>query len=138
MDKREIKELLVQIKIFFPRFTAVEVDKESNQFVIKQSVTDSWFERIGWMEKARAIAILDNYMEQGETKAPGISLWMHSGKTSKSNAWHNATLDLRHGVIVWQPEGGEVYERKIVREDRGTYEDEYGCLWAFPGGEDEQ
>lgn len=138
MDKREIKELLVQIKIFFPRFTAVEVDKESNQFVIKQSVTDSWFERIGWMEKVRAIAILDNYMEQGETKAPGISLWMHNGKTSKSNAWHNATLDLRHGVIVWQPEGGEVYERKIVREARGTYEDEYGCLWAFPGGEDEQ
>ena len=133
MDKREIKELLVQVKIFYPRFSAV--DQEDGQFMIKQSVVDSWFERIGWMEKVRAIAILDTYMEQGETKAPGISLWMHSGKTSKSNVWHNATLDLRHGVIVWQPEGGEIYERKIVKEDHGTFEDEDGYLWAFAGGE---
>lgn len=141
MDKREIKELLVQIKIFYPRFSAVETDQNSNQFVIRQTVADSWHDRIGWMEKARALAILDDYMEQGETKTPGISLWMHSGKTAKSTAWHNAILDRRHNVIRWQPEGGEVYELKIrdYNEQSNTWEDEDGRLWAVPeGGDNEQ
>lgn len=139
MDKREIKELLVQIKIFFPRFSAV--DQEDGQFRIKQAVADSWYDRIGWMEKARALAILDDYMEKGETKTPGISLWMHSGKTEKSKAWHNAFLDRRHNVIRWQPEGGEVYELKIkdYNEKSNTWEDEDGRLWAVPeGGNNEQ
>lgn len=131
MNKQEIKELLVQIKIFYPRFSAVEVDQNTNQFVIKQSVTDSWFERLGWMEKPRAIAILDDYMESGEIKAPGISLWMRSGKTVRNNVWHSAWLDLLHGVIVWEPEKGRKEERRIVRENHGTYEDEFGYLWAF-------
>lgn len=139
MDKREIRELLVQVKIFFPRFSAVE--QEGGQFRISPAVTDSWYDRIGWMEKPRAMAILDDYMEKGETKAPSISLWMHSGKTAKSTAWHNAILDRRHNVIRWQPEGGEVYELKIrgYNEQSNTWEDEDGRLWAVPeGGNDEQ
>ena len=135
MDKREIRELLVQVKIFFPRFSAVE--QEGGQFRISPAVTDSWYERIGWMEKPRAMAILDAYMENGETKTPGISLWMHSGKTAKSTAWHNAILDRRHNVIRWQPEGGQVYELKIrgYNEQSNTWEDEDGRLWAVPEAE---
>ena len=135
MDKREIRELLVHVKIFFPRFSAVE--QEGGQFRISPAVTDSWYDRIGWMEKPRAMAILDGYMESGETKAPGISLWMHSGKTAKSTAWHNAILDRRHNVIRWQPEGGEVYELKIrgYNEQSNTWEDEDGRLWAVPEAE---
>lgn len=135
MDKREIRELLVQVKIFFPRFAAVE--QEGGQFRISPAVTDSWYDRIGWMEKPRAMAILDDYMESGETKVPGISLWMHSGKTDKSTAWHNAILDRRHNVIRWQPEGGEVYELKIrgYNEQSNTWEDEDGRLWAVPEAE---
>ena len=135
MDKREIRELLVQVKIFFPKFAAVE--QEGGQFRISPAVTDSWYDRIGWMEKPRAMTILDNYMEAGETKTPGISLWMHSGKTEKSKAWHNAFLDRRHNVIRWQPEGGEVYELKIrgYNEQSNTWEDEDGRLWAVPEAE---
>ena len=156
MDKREIKELLVQIKIFYPKFSAV--DRENNQFVIRQMVADSWHDRIGWMEKPRALAILDDYMESGETKVPGISLWMHSGKTIKSNVWHSAILDRRHNVIRWQPEGSDkVFElhvkhpmkvigfddskpkKPILKPDESLWEDEDGRLWAVPeGGNDEQ
>lgn len=158
MDKREIKELLVQIKICFPRFAAVEIDQNSNQYAIRQMVADSWHDRIGWMEKERALAILDDYMESGETKVPGISLWMHSGKTIKSNVWHSAVLDRRHNVIRWQPEGSDkVFElhvkhpmkvigfddskpkKPILKPDESIWEDEDGRLWAVPeGGNDEQ
>lgn len=141
MDKCEIKDLLVQIKLFFPRFAAVENDQKTNQYMIREAVVDGWYDRIGWMEKARALAILNDYMEQGETKAPGISLWMNSGKTIKSKVWNSAILDRRHNVIRWQPEGGEVYELKIrgYNEKSNTWEDEDGRLWAVPeGGNDEQ
>ena len=131
MDKREIQELLVQIKIFFPRFSAVE--QEEGQFRIKQAVTDSWYDRIGWMEKARATAILDHYMETGETRTPGVSLWMQNGKIMQgSNVWHSAYLDRKHGVIVWTPENGKPQELPATYNTRrGVWTDtEYGYDWA--------
>lgn len=133
MDKREIRELLVQVKIFFPRFSAVE--QEGGQFRISPAVTDSWYDRIGWMEKPRAMAILDGYMEAGETKTPGISLWMQQGKTMQgSNVWHSAILDRRHGVIVWTPEGGRPQELPVTFDTkRGVWtETEYGYDWWIP------
>lgn len=133
MDKREIKELLVQVKIFFPRFDAVE--KIDGQFRINPAVTDSWYDRIGWMEKSRALAVLDRYMEDGETKTPGISLWMQQGKTMQgSNVWHSATLDRRHGVIRWQPEDGLPQELPCSFDTaRGVWVDTvYRYDWYIP------
>lgn len=132
MDKREIQELLVQIKIFFPRFDAVE--KTDGQFRINPAVTDSWYDRIGWMEKERAFAILDRYMED-ETKTPGITLWMQNGKTTKgSNAWHSAVLDRKHGVIVWTPEGGLPQELPATYDTRREcwVDSEYVYDWYIP------
>ena len=134
MDKREIKDLLIQIKVFFPRFESVE--KDGSRFMVMTQTVDSWYRQLGFMTFERALEILDKYMQsENGSKTPSVSLWLHNGKMHRS-VWHNARLDLRNGVIVWQPEGSdETYERKIVHDYGGTYEDEEGYLWAYAGGE---
>lgn len=135
MTDNDIRILLCKIKTFFPRFANVEI--EDGQYKIRPSVTASWFDAIGWMEYDRAVEILNDYLQSEDgAKTPNVSLWMNNGKMHRSSVWHNARLDLRHGVIVWQPEGSdETYERKIVHDYDGTYEDEEGFLWAYAGGE---
>ena len=132
MDKQEIANLLVQIKTFYSRFDAVE--KVDGRFRVNPATVDSWFRLIGFMDYDRALEILDGYMgSDNGSKTPTAALWVHNGRLQKHSVWSSAKLDLQHGVIVWQPEGGDVYERKIVKEAGGTYEDEEGYLWAFPG-----
>ena len=136
MTKQEIRDLLIQIKVFYPRFDSVE--KDGGRFGVMSATVDSWFERLGWMEYEHALQILNSYMETDDgRKTPNIQLWMNGGKKSGST-WHNAVF--QRGVIRWQPEkDGEVYEiRAEWNEKKGCYEDEEGRLWATAGGEDEQ
>lgn len=136
MDKQEIKQLLIQIKVFFPRFEAVE--KDGNRYGVMTQTVDAWHRQIGWMDYDRALQILDQYMSsENGSKTPNVSLWIRGGKIQQASIRCTGSLDLRHGVIRWEPERGEVYERKIVRENAGTFEDEDGYMWAKPGGEDD-
>lgn len=133
MDKQEIRDLLIQVKVFYSRFDAVE--KDGGRYMVMTQTVDSWYRQLGYMPYEKAIEILDRYMRSEEgTKTPSVTMWLNGGRSARL-AWHNATLDLRHGVIVWTPEGGETYERRIVKEDHGCYEDEDGYVWAFAGGE---
>ena len=134
LDKAQIKQLLIQIKVFYSRFDAVE--KDGNMYGVMGQTIDAWHRQIGWMEYDDALKILDNYIaSENGSKTPGISLWKQNGKVMQKSVWHNAALDLQHGVIVWEPEKGTVFERRIVRENHGTYEDEDGYLWAMAGGD---
>lgn len=135
MDKLEIKQLLIQIKVFYSRFDAVE--KDGNRYGVMSQTVDAWHRQIGWMDYGRALQILDDYVQsENGGKTPTAALWARNGKAKEASVWCNASLDQLHGVIRWQPEkDGEVYERKLVGLRSGCYEDEDGCLWAFPGGE---
>ena len=134
MDKQQIKDLLIQIKVFYPRFESVE--KDGGRYAVMSATVDSWHRQIGYMEYEEALGILDRYMESDQgNKTPTASLWKRGGR-KESKAWHNAKVEPERGVIVWQPEDGPVFERKIKSYDNKTktYEDEDGYLWAVPGG----
>lgn len=135
MSKDEINMLLKQIKIMFPRFDNVE--KDGSRFGIIPEVTDSWFQRLGWMEYDRAIQILDRYMEsENGSRTPTIALWMNNGKAQRrSDGRITASWDERNQCIRWQPEEeGVVYELKAHwSEAEGCYIDNEGQRWAFAG-----
>lgn len=134
MTKQEVKDLLIQVKVFYPRFESVE--KDGARYGVMTATVDSWYNRLGYMEYAEAIRILNSYMEsENGKKTPGIQLWLNGGKV-QDTAWHNAVF--RRGMIRWQPEkNGEVFEiRAEWNERKGCYEDEDGRLWATAGGEE--
>ena len=135
MTKDEIKKLLAQIKIMYPRFDSVE--KKDNRFAIMPEVAEVWFQRLGWMEYDRAIKILDRYMEsENGSKTPGIALWMGNGKAqARAEGYESAYFDRKIGAVIWKPESdGPTFERKVTfNEHNGCWEDEEGYLWAFAG-----
>lgn len=135
MSDEEIKRLLTQIKVFYPRFDAVE--KDGNRYGIMKETVTAWHRVIGWMDLDQALKILDDYMasEQGG-RTPNINLWSRGGKMQAKAAWHSARLDRQRGLIIWQPEGGPVFEKKTTYNTRlGAWEDDDGYLWGEPGGE---
>lgn len=135
MSKDEINMLLKQIKIMYPRFDSVE--KDGMKYGIIPEVTDSWFQRIGWMEYDRAIRILDRHMESEEgNRVPTIALWMNNGKAMRRGSGDiTATYERKTGKIIWKPEeNGHVYERNAIwNSRRGCFEDDDGYDWVFAG-----
>ena len=134
MSRQEIEDLLKQIKVFYPRFEAVE--KDDGRYTVSEAVTDSWYSRIGYMSFDKAMKILDQYMlSDDHAKTPHITLWINGGKMEeKAKGGHTAALDMQHGVILWQPDPeGAVYEIKCWWDQaRGAWTDEEGRLWAKP------
>lgn len=131
MDKQQIKDLLIQVKVFYPRFEAVE--KDGGRYMVMTQTIDSWYRSVGWMEYDQALRILDSYMQsENGSKTPNAALWISGGKKQTSSGRCTASLDRRHGVIRWEPEHGEVFERKVVSETQTTIEDEEGYLWFWP------
>lgn len=136
MSKDEIKMLLKQIKIMYPRFESVV--KEGMTYAISPEVTEAWWNRIGWMDYDRAITILDRYMEsEAGSRVPTIALWMNNGKAQqRAENYVSAFFDRRRGICVWTPEpDGPSYERPLNFNTRvGCYEDADGYLWIVPEG----
>lgn len=135
MDNNEIKQLLTQIKVFFPRFEAVE--KDGGQFMINTKTVDAWHRAIGWMDLDQALGILDKYIESDQgSKTPNVSLWKRGGRLENKAAWHSARFDSRRGLVIWQPEDGPTYEIKAHVDEHGDIiDDEFGYIWGEPGGE---
>lgn len=132
MDKQQLKQLLIQVKVFFPRFDAVE--KDGNKYGVMSQTIDAWYRQIGYLEYDRALEILDQYMASDNgSKTPNISLWVQNGRV-QSKAWHSAILDRRHGVIRWQPEDGLPQELPCSFDtNRGVWVDTvYGYDWYIP------
>lgn len=135
MTNLEIKKLLIQIKVFYSRFDAVE--KTDGGYAVSTQVIDAWHRQIGWMDYDRALKILDDYMQsENGSKTPTAALWVRNGKVKQASVWCTAYFDQLRGVIKWKPEqNGEVFERKVKSIKAGAIEDEDGYLWAVPGGE---
>ena len=134
MDKQEIKELLVRIKVFYPRFEAVE--KDESQFRIHNAVIDNWHRSIGFLPLDDAMKILEGYMESEEGKRiPSVNVFLTQGKLRTGSSWCTAFLDRRRNVIRWQPDARTEAANIPVRwsERYGCYEDGEGRLWALPG-----
>ena len=130
MNRDEIKDLLRQIKVFYPRFDNVE-KAPGNMYQISGVVIESWYDRIGWMELDQAQNILNRYMEaENGNKTPNISLWLSGGKQYRASAEVTAFYDRRTGTVVWEPEEGHRFELK-GEWNKGTFEDEDGRRWAF-------
>lgn len=134
MERQEIMELLKQIKIFYPRFDAVE--KVEGGFRLNPDVIDSWYKRLGYMSRERAFQILNRYMESEDgQKTPHISLWINGGKQDMRTARCTAVFDRQRGIAIWTPDEGLPAEEVPLSWNyrRGAYEDAEGRLWAFPG-----
>lgn len=137
MDKQQIKDLLIQIKVFYPRFEAVE--KDGNKYGVLTQTIDSWYRQLGYMEYERALEILDSYLKsENGSKTPNAALWIRGGRAEAANVWHSAWLDERHGVIVWEPEKGKKEELTFVYDQvRQCWTDDiYGYDWIFAGGDE--
>ncbi len=135
MNKDELKELLKQIKIFYPRFEGVE-KAPGGLYQVSNVMCDAWYKQIGWLEFDRAIAILDRYMlSDSADKTPKVSLWITNGNVQASKVHPSAFFDRRHGVIRWRPElNGPVYELPVSwSEQQGCYVDQEGQLWGRSG-----
>ena len=135
MTKSEVKDLLVRIKVFFPRFEAVE--KTEGGFRVPAPVIDNWHRIIGFLEFEDAEKILERHISsEAGGKVPGISQFLAGGGGNKSNVWSSAIFDRMSSSILWTPEKGEETQKLHVvwNEKRGVYEDtQYGYSWAFPG-----
>lgn len=136
MDKTQIKDLLIQIKVFYPRFELVE--RDGGSYMVSTKVVDSWFDRLGFMDYDRALQILDSYMtgEQGG-RVPTFSLWASGGKVHQAAVRCTATFDRRNGCLSWRPDAkGDAYEIPLTWDgQRGAWTDSDGRLWAVPGEE---
>lgn len=132
MTVDDIKKLLKQIKIFYPRFDAV--DKTDKGYELNDDVKDAWYKRIGWMDLDRALKILDDYMESEQgSKTPGIALWMNNGRVMKrSENYDTAVFDRQRGIVVWKPDpAGDTFERPVSwSNEEGCYVDQDGYRWA--------
>ena len=130
MSKDEVKKLLCQIKVFYPRFETV--DKVEGRYLIAETAIESWFSRIGFMDYDRALVILDAHMaSETGNRIPSINLWISGGKQYQKSKKCTAFLDRKHGCIVWTPEEGAKPIEKPCSFDAaaGCWEDEDGYRW---------
>lgn len=135
MNREEVGQLLIQIKVFYSRFESVE--KEGGTFRVSPATIDSWYTRLGYMNYTKAIQILDRYMESDQgNRVPNINLWLNGGKVQQEAVKCTATLERRRGVIRWEPESGKVFEIPVTyNQQYDCWEDEDGRLWAMAGEE---
>lgn len=136
MDKQQIKDLLIQIKVFYPRFESVE--KIENKYGVLSHVIDSWYRQIGFMEYEEAIGILDRYMESDQgNKTPTVSIWKRGRKT-QSKAWHSTIIDPYKRKVTLTPENGEPQEVSVIfSTSDGLWVDEDSYLYAYPEMDEE-
>ena len=124
MSKDEIKDLLVEIKSFYPRFALVDPD-----YMVYQQTLDSWFDMIGYKSREECKKILqDHIIGPNGDKVPGISLFVtgRQGGASRGTAW------IKDGMLYWRPDPKAQAQMFRVKWDGTAYEDEEGRLWAAP------
>lgn len=140
MTRDDIKDLLKQIKIFYPRFESVE--KVEMEFRINPAVIDAWHREIGYLELKDALKILDEHMESDDgSRSPGIAVFKRARK-NKEGGWRcRATLeqyDANTGFVKHEIEKGHVIYHSVRKVCTGTWEDESGQLWAAPDANEEE
>lgn len=133
MTRSDVKSLLVKIKVFYPRFEAVE--KVEGGFRVPEPVIENWHRMIGFLEMKDAETILEHHLgSENGGRVPGVSLFLSGGKSYKANVWSSATLDQINRCIWWKPERNEEARKLDVKWDdaRKVYTDlEFGYDWAY-------
>ena len=134
MTREGIKDLLISIKSFYPRFSLVDVDA-NDDYVVRSQTLDAWYGMLGYKNEAECRKILQDHISgPNGDKMPSVSLFTKSGQ-GRSVYQCNAVLEMRgqdYAVIVHRLESGETLRYKAVRDKTNTWEDEEGRLWAVP------
>jgi len=124
MSKDEIKDLLVEIKSFYPRFSLVNQD-----YMVYEQTLDAWYSMIGYKTAEDCRKILQDHITgPNGDKAPGISVFAGESKQSgyKGTAW------IQNGQICWKPEPDAEVQRFNAVWDGNAWKDSEGRLWASP------
>ena len=129
MTREEIKDLLINVKSFYPRFSLVDVDA-NDEYVVRTQTLDSWYEMIGYKSAEECRKLLQDYISgPSGDKMPGVNLF--TGKAAGSSI--RSTARMENGRIRWEPEPGKVFELRVTWDSRsGAWRDEDGRLWAEP------
>lgn len=125
MTREEIKDFLIEIKSFYPRFALVD----SDDYTVRTQTLDAWYDMIGFQSKEECKKILQDHIAglNGD-KIPGISTFAGGRQKSgiRSTAW------IRNGLIYWKPDPNKDVQTFGAVWDGTAYKDSEGRLWAAP------
>jgi len=129
VTREDIKDLLISVKSFYPRFSLVDVDAYDN-YVVRSQTLDSWYDMLGYKDLAECKKLLQDYISgPAGDKMPGVSLF--TGRAAGSPI--RSTARLENGRIRWEPEQGKVFELPVTwNKQAGAWMDEDSRLWAEP------
>ena len=126
VSKDEIKDLLVEIKSFYPRFALVDPD-----YMVYQQTLDAWYDMIGYKSHDECRKILQEHIAgPSGDKVPGISVF--AGGRQKNGSY--ATAWIQNRQVCWKPEPDAEIQRFDVVWDGNAWKDTEGRLWAAPEG----
>ena len=134
MNRGEIKEFLILIKTFYPRFQLVEVDEKTNGYVVRSQTLDAWYDMAGFKSLDECKQILKDHIAGPEgDKMPGINTFIKHRKSSGDVLTGTAYRD--GAVVVYQPDPGEPAKRILVLWTGSAWIDSDGQMWAAPDEE---
>ena len=111
MTRDEVKELIMAVNGYYPRFTA------------STNIINSWYHKLQYIDFETAMKNLDEYVDQDEVgRVPTIARIL---KTEKLQAGVDYDLEYRKTL-------------KLKRYDNETFIDQNGLLWAYPQKEVKQ
>lgn len=125
MTREEIKDFLIEIKSFYPRFALVDPD----DYTVRTQTLDAWYDMIGFRDKEECKRILQEHIAgPNGDKVPGISTFAGGRQSSKAigTAW------IRNGLIYWKPDINKDALSFGAVWDGAAYRDNEGRLWAAP------
>ena len=125
MNREEIKDFLVEIKSFYPRFALVDPE----DYTVRTQTLDAWHDMIGFKSKEECRKMLQDHIAgPNGDKIPGISTFAGGRKQSGSFA----TAWIRNGKLCWKPDPDAEVQTFDARWDETAWRDSEGRLWAEP------
>ena len=125
MNREEIKDFLVEIKSFYPRFALVDHE----DYTVRTQTLDAWFDMIGFKSREECRKILQDHIAgPNGDKVPGISVFAGGKQRGSgfSTAWR------RNNTICWKPEPDADVQTFEAKWDGTAWIDSEGRLWAAP------
>lgn len=129
MTREEIKDLLVEIKSFYPRFALVDPD----DYTVRSQTLDAWYDMIGFRDKEDCKRILQDYIAgPNGDKVPGISTFAGGRQGPKAISGNAYRIN---EVIHYRPDLDSPEKEIRVFWTGSAWIDRDGQLWAAPDEE---
>jgi len=129
MTREDIKELLINIKSFYPRFSLVDTNSD-DEYVVRSQTLDAWYGMIGYKTKEECDSILRDYIAgPNGDKAPSVGLF---AAKRKSGDVLTGTAYRKNYEVIYQPDKGEDPKRLFVIWTGSAWQDIEGRMWAEP------